>query len=562
MQNLKSLVEQSKNLKVLYAEDEKDVREQMLTIFNMIFPDIDVAVDGKEALELYQSNSYDLILTDINMPRMSGLELIAKIREENQRQKIVILSAYNESTLLLKTIKLGVDGYLTKPVDMQEMEQVLEKIVHAIRTEKLFSNYQQNLEKEVEEKTAQLANQLMHDDLTGVLNRRALLIALKRNKERSLLLLNIDNFNTINTTVGYKRADSFLQHIAHFLESKLMDTALLYYLGADEFVCLLHDIDLQKATDYALFLQTELKNYELILNGFYIKSSVSIGIAHGKEDLLENAHIALKEARSKGTNSLATFTLNSYFNTIQSNIREFLPLLREAIAKRYITPYFQPIVNNQTKKIEKYESLARIVDENGQIYQPFNFIPVAELTRMIPEVTKIMIDKTFKKFKNTEYGFSINISEYDLHDDYLIEYMRKILAKYSVNPLHVVIEVLEGVSAQGVATSVTKLEKLKDLGFSLALDDFGTENSNFERVYQLNVEFIKIDGKFIKDIDTNEKSYNVSKTITEFAHAMGAQVIAEFVHNEAVLNKVSELGIEHSQGYYFYKPERELVDAI
>jgi len=562
MQNLKNLIEQCKDIKVLYAEDEKDVREQMLNIFNIFFPTIDVAVDGKEAWGMYQSQSYDLILTDINMPYMDGLELIANIRKKSQTQKIIILSAYNESNLLLQTIQLGVDGYLTKPINTEEMEQVLAKTVHSIHSEKLFLHYQEELEKEVEEKTAKLANQLMHDDLTGVLNRRALQIALRRHKETTLILLNIDNFDTINTTAGYKRADTFLQHISHLLESKVTHNALLYYFGTDEFVYLIHDTDLQKATEYALSLQKEFKNYELTLDGFHIKSSVSIGIAYGSEDLLENAHIALKEARLKGVNSLATFTLDSYFNGVRSNIREFLPLLREAIAKRYIVPYFQPIVNNQTKKIEKYESLARIVDNQANVYQPYTFIPVAELTRMIPEVTKIMIDKTFKKFENSHYSFSINISEYDLHDDYLAGYMQEILKKYTIDPSNVIIEVLEGVSAQGVATSVAKLEKLKNLGFSLALDDFGTDNSNFERVYQLNVEFIKIDGKFIKDIDTNEKSYNVSKTITEFAHAMGAKVIAEFVHNEAVLEKVLELGIEYSQGYHFYKPEKELVYEI
>ena len=562
MQDLKNLIEQCKDIKVLYVEDEKDVREQMLNIFDMIFTSVDTAADGMEALEMYKSKSYDLILTDINMPRMNGLELVQMIRKESQTQKIVILSAYNESNLLLETIKLGVDGYLTKPVNMQEMEQVLEKTVHSIHIEKLFSHYQQELEKEVEEKTAKLANQLIRDDLTGLLNRKALRIALRQNKEKIILLFNIDNFDAINITAGYTNADNFLHHIAHFFESKLIDTAHLYYLGADEFACLLSDLDLQKAKDYALFLQHELSNYEFRVEDFHIKSSVSIGIAKDSENLLENAYIALREARLKGVNSTYVFSPDSYFNKIRSNIKEFMPLLREAIAKRYITPYFQPIVNNQTKKVEKYEALARIVDKEKNVYYPIDFISVAELTRMIPEVTKIMIDKTFEKFQNSDFGFSVNISEYDLRDDYLLEYMRDMLHKYNINPSNVALEVLEGVSAQGVATSIAKLQDLKKLGFCISIDDFGTENSNFERVHQLNVEFIKIDGKFIKDIDTNEKSYNISKTISEFAHAMNAKVIAEFVHNEAVFDKVLELGIEYSQGYYFYKPNTKLVDEV
>lgn len=562
MKDLKNLIDKYKDKKILYVEDEKDIREQMLNIFNIVFESVDSAVDGVEAWKLYKSNSYDLILTDINMPRMNGLKLVEKIREESKAQKIVIISAHNEINHLLDSIDLGVDGYLTKPVAMKELEHVLLKMAHLIHAENLFSLYQQELEQEVERKTAKLANQLIRDDATGLLNRRALQIALKENKEKIILLLNIDNFDTINITAGYANADKFLQNIAHFLESKLINTANLYYLGADEFLFLLSDLDLQKAKDYALYLQDELKDYEVIVEGFHIKSSASIGIVKASENLLENAHIALKEARLKGVNSTYIFSPDSYFNTLQSNIKEFMPRLREAIAERYIVPYFQPIVNNQTKKIEKYESLARIIDGENNIYYPVDFISVAELTKMIPEVTKIMIDKSFEKFQNSDFGLSINISENDLMDDYLLEYMQEMLSKYDINPSNVVIEVLEGVSAQGVSTSIAKLQDLKRLGFSISIDDFGTENSNFERVHQLNVEFIKIDGKFIKDIDTNEKSYSISKTITEFAHAINAKVIAEFVHNEAVFDKVVELGIEYTQGYYFYKPDRELVHEV
>ena len=559
MQDLKNLINKYKDIKVLYVRDKK---EQMLNIFDRIFTSVDTAVDGIEALRMYKSKSYDLIITDINMPRMNGLELVEKIRQERTIPKIIIISAEGESKLLVESIKLDADGYLVKPIVIAELQHVLLKIAYLIGTENSLSASKQELAQEVEHQTAKLANQLMSDDLTGLLNRKALQIALKRNKEKIILLLNIDNFDAINTTVGYTNADKFLQHIAHFLKSKLIKTAHLYYLGVDEFTYLLNSVDVQKAQEYALFLQQELKNYEYIIEDFHIKSSASIGIVKGSEHLLENSYIALKEARLKGANSTYIFNSDSYYYTMQSKVKEFMPLLREAIAKRYIVPYFQPIVNNQTKKIEKYESLARIVDAQKNIYQPFNFIPVAELTGILPEVTKIIIDRTFKKFQNTDFGFSINISEYDLRDDYLLAYMREMLHKYSVNPSKVVLEVLEGVSAGGVASSIAKLQDLKRLGFSISIDDFGTENSNFERVHQLNVEFIKIDGKFIKDIDTNEKSYNISKTIAEFAHAMNAKVIAEFVHNQAVFEKVLELGIEYSQGYHFYKPDAKLVDIV
>jgi len=562
MKDLKNLIDQYKGIHILYVEDEKDVREQMLKIFDMIFSSVDIAKDGLEALQMYKSKSYDLILTDINMPRMNGLELVENIRKESETQKIIVISAYNESNLLMKSINLGVDGYLTKPIAMSELKKVLLKVSRLIHAENLFTIYQEELEREVELKTAKLARQLMRDDLTGLLNRRALRVALGQNKEKIILLLNIDNFDSINITIGYANADIFLQHIAQFLHSKLIDTATLYYLGADEFAYLLSDLDLQKAKGYVVYLQDELKNYEFIIEDFHIKSTASIGMAKSSENLLKNAYVALKEARLKGINSTYVFSLDSYFNTMQSNIKEFMPLLREAIVERYIVPYFQPIVNNKTKRIEEYECLARIIDKENNIHYPIDFISIAELTGMIPEITKIMIDKSFKEFANNDFSLSVNISEYDLMSDYLLEYMHEMLYKYSINPSRVVLEVLEGVSSRGVASSIDKLQDLKRMGFSISIDDFGTENSNFERVHQVSVEYIKIDGKFIKDIDTNEKSYNVSKAISEFAHAMNAKVIAEFVHSQPVLDKVLELGIEYSQGYYFYRPNAELVYEV
>ncbi|SFV49980.1 diguanylate cyclase/phosphodiesterase (GGDEF & EAL domains) with PAS/PAC sensor(s) [hydrothermal vent metagenome] len=170
-----------------------------------------------------------------------------------------------------------------------------------------------------------------------------------------------------------------------------------------------------------------------------------------------------------------------------------------------------------------------------------------------------MIDKSFEALskKDKNISLSINITEDDLLSKQLKEYLLKRLKRYSLNPNQIVLEILEGISSAGTKESVKQLKELKEVGFLLAIDDFGVEYSNFERINELDVDFIKIDAKYIKNIDTNPKSYKIVKAITEFASSMQIKTIAEYVENEQIQKIIEELGIEFSQGYYFSKPSPE-----
>ena len=281
----------------------------------------------------------------------------------------------------------------------------------------------------------------------------------------------------------------------------------------------------------------------------------------GGNELLKHAYIALKEAKHHGKNSIKTYSKDLVSEKLQAQIQKLSPIIREAIDKNQIVPYFQAIRDNRTKNIAKYECLARIV-VGTKVYSPFEFINIAEKIGVIAEITKIMIDKSFKTFQNNDYTFSVNITEIDLDNNYLQEYFIQKLQEYNIEPSRVVLEVLEGISVTGAKNSLEQLAALKKLGFSIAIDDFGAEHSNFERVHTMQVDFIKIDGSFVKNMDTNAKSYSIVKTINDFAKSIGAEVIAEYVHSGKVAQMVEELGIEYSQGYYFSEPKGELIHAV
>ena len=559
MIDLKELSSKTKGIRVLYVEDEENVREQTMMILKILFEDIDAAFDGEDGWSKYQAGEYDVVFTDISMPRMDGLELTRKIKEQDRMQKVVIISAYNTSDYLYNAIEAGVDGFILKPIEMEKMLVTIEKLATDINNSKFMKEYQMRLEKEIEEKTKVIKQQAVTDKLTGLQNRYALTQALESlDQEQVLFLVNIDNFDSINTIYGYESGNKVIRFVASTLAKELIHDARLFYLGGDDFAILAPAMSEEEAKAYAKDVQHHIDTLLIDLSIATVRITVSIAIAKGRSNLLKYAHIALKEGKREGGKRIQFYHKNLNIEKLQAQIQKFTPIIKEAIEADSVVPFFQPIVDNRTKTISKYECLARIVTQEG-VYSPFHFINIAQMIGLLPQITKIMIDKSFQKFQQNDYTFSINITELDLNENYLYEYLSLKLKEYGIAPQRVVLEVLEGISITGVKNALEQLTRLQELGFSLAIDDFGAQNSNVGRVETMNVDFIKIDGSFVKNIDKDEKSYSIVKSITEFSKSIGAEVIAEFVHNEAVQKKVEALGIEYSQGYYFSEPKRELV---
>lgn len=549
-----TLIEQTKQFTLLFIEDDKASREELSQVFNIFFQNTVTAVDGQDAWEKYNKEAFDLIITDIHMPRMDGIQLIEKIKKKNPEQKIIIISAHDTSEHLLPAIRLGVDGFIVKPVEMEQMMDIMQKITYGIHNSLIAKNYYKNLENEIRIKTAELETLTVTDELTGLYNRNKFNKMLTEEGNKVLLLINIDNFDNINVSYGYYNGDIILKKIAQFFKEHIPLGATLFRLGHDEFAIFCSHDNLSDILLFAEDLKEKIADCPIKHDEISIRFTATIAITEGESDFLKNAHIALKEARLIGKNRINVYRPNSPFEIFQKEIQRHIPLLFEAIKEDRIVPYFQPIVNNKTKEVEKYEALARLVFED-KIVLPFYFIKAAELSGMLPNITRIMIEKSFHYFEDKPYIFSINIGEQDLNDNYLVSFLETTAQKYGIDHSRVIIEVLEGISVHGTEQNLNQLNEIKSAGFQLAIDDFGAQNSNFERVHRLNVDYIKIDGSFIKNIDTDVNSYKIAQNITSFAKSIGAKVIAEFVHNESVYQKILELDIEYTQGYYVGEPK-------
>ncbi len=410
--------------------------------------------------------------------------------------------------------------------------------------------------KESEERIEYLA---YHDLLTSTYNKVYLEQQLSNKQLKSassLILLNVDNFSYVNLSYGFDIGDKLLVGISNELK-QICQLSDIFRINSDEFAIFsLNGFDVKKKLEK---IRAHFSKVSFYIDDLNINVSFSYGASFNESCSLQNSALALKHAKESGKNRYHIFNKEDNASDIQKreNFVKYNNILHEAIEFGYFVPYFQGIRDNKTGKIKKYEALVRII-KNDEVLTPYQFLQTAKLSGMLPDITKIMIDKSFAVMASNDFSFSLNITEDDLDLDYLSEYLQEKSKEYTISPKRVSLEILEGMSSTGKRDHIRQLNALKRAGYLLAIDDFGAEYSNFERVLDLEIDFIKIDARYIKDIDINNKSYEITKAIVYFAKNAEIPCIAEFVHNENVQKIVEELGIEYSQGYLFSEPSQKI----
>ena len=397
----------------------------------------------------------------------------------------------------------------------------------------------------------------LYDKLTNLYNKSYLQDFLKDNLHYSLIIVDINNFSYINEAYGFNIGDAILKEIAKILQN--FNAKLVSSIDADKFALIF-----EQETDIVLKLK-EIQKYfsdnEIMVENIKVYVSFNYGISHYSDNLFRNASMALKQSKELGKNRYVIIDDKYYDNNLEKRVSYIKSnnIIHDAISNNTVIPYFQGIRNNKTGKINKYEALMRI-HKDGEILTPAHFLESVKLSGQFQKLTKIMIEKTFEVMKNNTYTFSINITEDDLNDNYLETYLTNQCSKFNIPNERVILEILEGVSNSGKYAHVEQLKKLNSLGFKIAIDDFGAEYSNFERILDLEIDFIKIDAKYIKNIDRDKKSLEIVRAITFFAKNTGIECIAEFVHSQNVQTMIEALDISYSQGYYFSEP-RKIIDV-
>ncbi len=434
-----------------------------------------------------------------------------------------------------------------------------------------YAKEQQDINKHLEDmvhmKTLELQNQLYTNNLTGLPNRLSL-IEHTNLYNGSLAIINIDDFKEINDFYGNSIGDEIIIQLSLELKKILKKQPIkvnLFHLHADEFA-----LDIQENISQEAFINLiETISHHIEKTTFHTQGNkiglrVTIGATYGGKDkvthILEKADIALKLAKKR---RIPYLIYDENFN-IEKQYKDnmhWIKNIKSAINDDRIIPYFQPIYDNKTTQLASCESLIRLIDKDGTVISPYKFLDIAKKSRLYSKLTRIMIQKSCQYFENVACNFSINLSIDDMLDEETIAFLKEQIAFHKVSN-KITLEILETEGIENYEEITHFLQEMKTIGCKIAIDDFGSGYSSFEYLLKLNVDYIKIDGTLIKNIDTDENSKIVVETIVDFAKKLGILTIAEFVHSDLVYQTVKELGVDRSQGFYLCEPQKDIDELL
>ncbi|MDP3586975.1 MAG: EAL domain-containing protein [Sulfuricurvum sp.] len=389
------------------------------------------------------------------------------------------------------------------------------------------------------------------DSLTGLPNRQKLLLDLEQHQPNGCAIFNIDNFKEINDFFGISAGDTLLCTVGEWFKTMGF---FPYRIGGDEFAILFYEtITQNKLYDRIATLMSALDEERFLVENETLDVHMSTGAALGAHKLLTRADIALHRAKEQKI-PIAFYEESENVEKQYHNNIAMASTIRKALATGRILCHYQPIVTISTEKIEKYETLVRMIDEEGTLIMPLQFLPIAKKTKLYPRITKEVIHQACHLFSNRSEVFSVNISIYDIHDPSTVQEIISTITQTGTAS-RIVFEILESEGIENYHEVAQFISKVKSLGAKIAIDDFGTGYSNFEHILKLDVDYIKIDGSLIREITDNPRHRIIVETIVDFAQKIGAKTIAEFVRDETIYTTIKEIGIDYSQGYYTGKPE-------
>ncbi|MBN2816934.1 MAG: GGDEF domain-containing response regulator [Campylobacterales bacterium] len=580
MAELKDLVPFTKNLSLLYIDEDTELMMKLSDVLRKVFHTVDDSENATIGIGFLKINSYDIVVIDTSSSIMSPQLLIQNIRKIAPHQEIVLTLNSDNGKIYSELCELQLAAILRKPFKASQLVDVIHTIATKLDYQRKYLEpqikklsddllYERKRigrfmlnEKQLQARLDEYANNLDMSKKVYELTRLPSKYALQGDlgsREQAVLYINIDHFDFINTIYGMGKANKLLRATAQQLKFFLPTNAKLYHITADEFVILLDEPSQEQEYQLAQQIQALFKESAVEFDEYnhFVVFSIGIALGEGKQ-LFVNAKSASKEARFYGGNNIVMYNSNSQYMREQKENLFWIGTLKKAFEDDRIVNYYQPIVSNEDGNQKHYEVLCRLIDDNNKIIDAKYFIQSAKLVGLASQVTKTVIDKAFKLFANNDYNFSINITMYDLHENYLVNFLKYKCERYNIASSRVHLEIVEDILTTTTTMVDEQVSRLKEQGYHVIIDDFSSDRSAYNRMFTLKAEYIKIDGSFIKEILTNEAYRVIVKSIVDFAKKSGIKTIAEHVESEEINNVVKELGVDFSQGYFLGKPSMNL----
>jgi diguanylate cyclase (GGDEF)-like protein len=521
------------------------------------------AKSGEEGVLIANEQNPDLIIMDVMMPGIGGYEALRQIKmgETTKHIPVLIVTALGSMDERIVALEAGAEGLLAKPFDKVQLVEQIEILIGFYQSQSTTQITQQKerIDKVLHRQSEELIHYYYTDSLTGLSNRSQLIKDINNVQNTSLILIDIDRFKDIVYFYGHEIGDMCLKAFTLKMKQMLDSTNYNHYrISGDIFAVLIKKCSGAEALNALMKrLNSEMDVFYFNCKEHEIHFKATIGASMFAQELLMSAEKALKTAKATNKNMLLYDEESEEFRSYEQNIF-WTNKITEAISSDQIVPFYQPIINNKTNKIEKYECLVRIIDNDETVHSPIKFLDISKKSRNYAAITKNVVEKSFKEFENTRYEFSINLSAKDMIDNEITNYIYTQLENFK-GCNRVIFELLESEGIENYDDVYAFIEKVKEYGCKIAIDDFGSGYSNFIHLLKLKVDIIKIDGTLIRDLDSDENAQIIVKTIVDFANKLNILTVAEFVHSDFIQHRVKELGVDYSQGYYFGQPKREIV---
>ncbi|WP_104203861.1 EAL domain-containing protein [Billgrantia saliphila] len=415
-----------------------------------------------------------------------------------------------------------------------------------------------------------------HDALTGLVNRRefnarmgALLEASRgTDRQHVVCFMDLDRFKVVNDSAGHSAGDELLTGLAEVLLGRLRHTDTLARLGGDEFALLMEDCSLEDAQRIATELLSTVGEFRLDYKGRFFSVGMSIGLAvTGREtsgaDVLSMADVACYLAKEQGRNRVCTYRTDNTDMTQHRREADWVARINAALDEDRFTLYHQTYLSldPQANAREHMEVLLRMIDEQGRLVMPGSFLPAAERYGLMPRLDRWVIAKVFSGYREllAERGgwpltCAINLSGTSLNDDGLFDFIRQQAERHRLPLQSICFEITETSAINNLRSAATFIQGCKSLGFLFALDDFGTGTSSFGYLKNLPVDYLKIDGGFVRNIDKNGIDRAMTETINRIGHIMGIQTVAEYAENDDIIQRLRGMGVNYAQGYGISRP--------